>query len=263
MSFRVVLVSTSAKLDLKLNHLVIRNENIVKIPISEIAVLIIESTATSATSAVLCELVKNKVKVIFCDEKRNPITQFMQGLEGIENDHAFFIGDKEINPKKDMEIITDFFSLDINQTKNLTKLYNYIKSDLINEEKYQETTGLTMKMLDYINTLISDIDFKLIYEDDIDLVHILKMVNLKFYYEESTLVEKLIDYLKIMNGFFGKKLFVLLNFKSTFSDSEQLELYKFLQYNKIEIFLIESIMPSNKLESEQYRIIDEDLCVIY
>ena len=75
MSFRVVRVSSSSKLDLKMNHLVIRNEQTIKVCISEIAVLIIESTAIAVTSALLCELIKNKVKVIFCDEKRNPISE--------------------------------------------------------------------------------------------------------------------------------------------------------------------------------------------
>lgn len=77
MSFRVVVISTSAKLDLKLNHLVVRNDTITKILISEIAVLLLESTATSITSALLCELVRNKVKIIFCDEKRNPISELL------------------------------------------------------------------------------------------------------------------------------------------------------------------------------------------
>lgn len=75
MSFRVVVISSSAKLDLKTSYLVVRNEMITKIALSEIAVLVVESTATSVTTALLAELVKNKIKVIFCDEKRNPISE--------------------------------------------------------------------------------------------------------------------------------------------------------------------------------------------
>lgn len=75
MSFRVVLISSSAKLDLKTNYLVIRTNEVQKIALSEIAVLVVESTATSATTALLAELVKCKIKVIFCDEKRNPISE--------------------------------------------------------------------------------------------------------------------------------------------------------------------------------------------
>lgn len=39
--------------------------------------LIIESTAVSMTSYLLNELVKNKIKVVFCDEKRNPSSELV------------------------------------------------------------------------------------------------------------------------------------------------------------------------------------------
>ncbi len=64
MSFRVVVISNSAKLDLKLKHLVVRNDKLTKFPISEVAVLMLESTAISITCALMCELVKQKVKQI-------------------------------------------------------------------------------------------------------------------------------------------------------------------------------------------------------
>jgi CRISPR-associated endonuclease Cas1 subtype II len=39
--------------------------------------LIVETTAVSITAALLCELTKKKVKVIFCDEKRNPSSELI------------------------------------------------------------------------------------------------------------------------------------------------------------------------------------------
>lgn len=77
MSWRTVVISSSAKLDYQLGFLVVRKEEIVKIHISEIAMLIIESTAVSLTAALLAELMKKKVKVIFCDEKRNPSSELI------------------------------------------------------------------------------------------------------------------------------------------------------------------------------------------
>ncbi|MEG0895250.1 MAG: CRISPR-associated endonuclease Cas1, partial [Oscillospiraceae bacterium] len=73
MSWRIVEISKRAKLDLKLNYLVIRESEVVKIHLSEISTLIIENTSVSLTAALLVELCKRKIKVIFCDEKRNPI----------------------------------------------------------------------------------------------------------------------------------------------------------------------------------------------
>ena len=73
MSWRTVVITKTSKLDYSLGHLVVRDvENTTKIHISEISVLVIESTSVSVTAALLNELVKKKVAVIFCDEKHNP-----------------------------------------------------------------------------------------------------------------------------------------------------------------------------------------------
>lgn len=72
MSFRTVVVKKRSKLDLNLNYLVCRNDEETKVFIPEISVLILESTAISLTTALISELVKNNVKIIFCDEKHNP-----------------------------------------------------------------------------------------------------------------------------------------------------------------------------------------------
>ena len=77
MSWRTVVISKNAKLDYQLGYLVVRNQDVVKIHINEIAVLIIETTSVSLTAALLCELTKKKVKIIFCDEKRNPSSELI------------------------------------------------------------------------------------------------------------------------------------------------------------------------------------------
>lgn len=77
MSWRTVVVSSSAKLDYQLGYLVVRREDTVKIHLSEISMLVLESTAVSLTVALLSELTKRKVKVIFCDEKRNPSSELI------------------------------------------------------------------------------------------------------------------------------------------------------------------------------------------
>lgn len=77
MSWRTVVVSNSAKLDYQLGFLVVRREDVVKIHMSEISILIIETTAVSLTAALLSELTKRKIKVIFCDEKRNPSSELI------------------------------------------------------------------------------------------------------------------------------------------------------------------------------------------
>lgn len=62
MTWRIVEITSSSKLEYRLNYLVVRNtEGTRKVYIPEIAVLIIESTAVSITAALLCELIKRKI----------------------------------------------------------------------------------------------------------------------------------------------------------------------------------------------------------
>lgn len=77
MSWRVVVVSRSAKLDYQMGYMVVRQEETTKIFLNEISTVIIETTAVSITGTLMSELMKNKIKVIFCDEKRNPSSELI------------------------------------------------------------------------------------------------------------------------------------------------------------------------------------------
>ena len=71
--WRVIVVTGRSKLDLRYNSISIRRDNGTDfIHIGEVNTLILETTTISITAALMCELIKQKVKVIFCDEKSNP-----------------------------------------------------------------------------------------------------------------------------------------------------------------------------------------------
>ncbi len=78
MSWRTVVIKSRAKLDYKMEYLVVRTEQSTsRIHLGEIAVLMIESTAVSLTAYLLSELCRHKVKVIFCDEKYDPQSELI------------------------------------------------------------------------------------------------------------------------------------------------------------------------------------------
>ena len=77
MGFRTVIIKNRAKLEVRLNSLIVRGEQEKKIFLDEINTLIIQSTAVSLTASLLCELMKRNIKVIFCDEKHNPQSELL------------------------------------------------------------------------------------------------------------------------------------------------------------------------------------------
>ncbi len=77
MSWRTIVISNQCKLSYKNNHLLIRNEKLEMIHLSEINTIVIDTTQVSITSYLLTELMNNKIKIIFCDEKRSPIGEMV------------------------------------------------------------------------------------------------------------------------------------------------------------------------------------------
>lgn len=77
MSWRTVVISNCCKLDLSMGYMVIRGEETMRVFLDELAVLIIENCAVSLTGCLLSALTAKNVKVIFCDEKRNPSSELV------------------------------------------------------------------------------------------------------------------------------------------------------------------------------------------
>jgi len=75
MSWRIVVITTRCKLDLKMGAMVIRGEDTKRIFLDEIALLMIENPAVSLTGCLLEALVEKKIRVIFCDRKRSPMAE--------------------------------------------------------------------------------------------------------------------------------------------------------------------------------------------
>lgn len=146
MSWRTVVISSSAKLDYQMGYMIIRRTDTLKIHLSEVEILLIESTAVSLTAALLNELTKKKIKVIFCDEKRNPSSELI-GYYGSHDTSAKIrsqiVWDETIRKAVWTEIVTEKIR---KQAEHLTywerteadMLYGYIEEvqfgDVTNRE---------------------------------------------------------------------------------------------------------------------------------
>ncbi|MBP2629427.1 MAG: CRISPR-associated protein, Cas1 family [Firmicutes bacterium] len=145
MSWRIVVISRRAKLDLKLNYLVVRGDTTTKIYLSEISTLLIESTAVSMTACLMSELIKRKIKVIFCDEQRNPTAEVVAYYGSHDSSSKF---KKQISWNEDIksEIWTEIVIEKIRKQREfLVEIRRKNESDLLgeylNEIKFRDETN--------------------------------------------------------------------------------------------------------------------------
>ena len=131
MTWRTVVISERAKLEFRMNYIVIRKiDHTVKVFLDEISVLLVESTAVSLTTALLTELMKRKIKVIFCDYQRNPNSELISyyGSHDTSNKVKRQIGwSKSFQQILWAEIIRE----KINKQAKVLKKYNKKQSNLL------------------------------------------------------------------------------------------------------------------------------------
>lgn len=77
MGFRTLVITKRAKLNLTMGFLEIRGETTLKVFLDDIDILVIDNQAVSMTAALVTELIKKKIKIIFCDDKRNPQSEII------------------------------------------------------------------------------------------------------------------------------------------------------------------------------------------
>ena len=142
MSWRTIVISSSAKLDYKLDYLVVRQEEITKIHLSEISILLIENTAVSITAALLNELIKRKIKVIFCDEKRNPSSELVS-YYGCHDSSAKIRNQIRWNDEIKELIWSEIVSEKIRNQRNILKYFNKKEYFMLDEYLSQIEIGDT------------------------------------------------------------------------------------------------------------------------
>lgn len=76
MGWRTVWITTNCKLSVQENHMLIKTiSDTKKIHLSEIDTIIVDNLESAITTHLLFELVKNKIKIIFTDNKKQPCSE--------------------------------------------------------------------------------------------------------------------------------------------------------------------------------------------
>lgn len=131
MSWRVVVIPKRAKLDYQMGCMTVRSDTTTQIYLGEISVVLIESTAVSITTSLLAELSKKKIKVIFCDEKRNPSSELIAYYGSHDTSNKVR---KQIQWSKNIKeaIWTEIVTEKIRKQKELLEYLGKEESELLN-----------------------------------------------------------------------------------------------------------------------------------
>ena len=101
-----------------------------------------------------------------------------------------------------------------------------------------------------------------VYNLDLDWNTLFKLYDVKVQFEEGKLVDKLIQYIKMLAELLGIKVVFLLNMSTFLTKYELQELCKSAQYEKVNLVLLEQRELELTDVKNRSHIIDCDRCLI-
>lgn len=210
------------------------------------------------------EIVENTIYTLVFENKkyyRENIKELISQHKGNEGNFIYSNDNNEISFEKSSYIITDIFNIEINSKKILTKIYNSLSKQIIDDTvEYNE---LTTHIRAYFEKLIFNSPFEVEQGEEIDINSFLKLGDFRIHIEEDDILEKFIKFLKVLVQLFGINIIFIVGLHNVFTDEEIKEIYKEVCVNKISIINIEYRQFDN-LSDENYiekvYIFDKDNC---
>lgn len=182
--------------------------------------------------------------------------------EDIDNKYFLIIDDnnKQQNNDDYIEFIPSIFLLNFNSKKNLTIINKQIKNQY--KTRIKETIEIIYTyLLDLQKNICIDFDIELISNIDLIEDDILKLINFEIKDKYDSILDKIINYMKIINQLRKIKIFIFLNLSVYLNKEEIKLLLKESKYYDFKIILIENNEEIIDLFDTK-RILDEDLCLI-
>ena len=189
------------------------------------------------------------------------LTEIEAQSNGAEGKFILSENEKILNWSKCATVIFNPIALSTNDKKVISKIYGELQEIAISENCYIKTKEIISMLQQYLLELEYHFDLNLSINDDVDLQGLFKLFGIKVAEDSPSLFEQLLQYIKIQNLLLGKKLVIIVNVRSFFTEEQLSELFAFTIYNEIGLLLIESFQKDFTNSTKKY-IIDKDKCEI-
>lgn len=189
------------------------------------------------------------------------VCEFNDQYNGLEGNWILSELDKEYQLDKYASLVLDPISLSINNRTVINKLYSDVEKHTLSSEKILSLNAFNQEVNRFIEEIVNEFDYDVSFDSEFDIKSVLKFANVRFNDESDTLLEKLINYVKICSSLMRTKLFIFINLKAFLNDKDLEYLYTQIYYLKSNVLLIESF-DKQRLLCEDYAIVDKDYCLI-
>lgn len=187
---------------------------------------------------------------------------YVQGLYDAvtEGERGFVLSEdgKDLRIGEEMEFIGQLVPFDLNSKTLTAALLRRLEKIALLPENRLESSRLVAEVVNYVNQLSMEVSHEIECENETIGV-LLKAASPRFVDDDTSLPNRVLDYMRLMRDFAGRHIFVFINARSYLSDKELSEIFDIALAEKLRVLLIDSSAKS-PLPTEDRLLVDDDLC---
>jgi len=193
-------------------------------------------------------------------EYRNIIRDLAIQIETNRGEFVLSEDNEGLDFSKNCELLTDMFSVNLNDKRILTKIQKEIIEEYMGTDDFYQTV---IALNNFGNKIVNDSEYSLSFNSNLALSDIVKTLSLTVSLEEnSSLLECITEYFALCKKLLEKQLFITVGFKDFMLKEEFNEFKKMIEYKKIRLLMIERYLHEGLDDRDALIIIDKDLCVL-
>ena len=157
-----------------------------------------------------------------------------------------------------MKITVQFAPFELNRKSLLTKLYSALEHKALLAENYTQTGNLLVEIERFMLYLSEELPFDVNCQR-LTVGSIIKAVSPEIDDTDKSALEKIFSYMEFVRELDRDRLFIMVNMRSYFHDSEMEAFTESASLHGFRVLLLESTSQS-KLKNTQRYTVDGDLC---
>lgn len=209
------------------------------------------------------EFHENEVQLVISERPETfskIVYDFQQQIQGKDSRIILSKDNQILAMEQQAELIVNPFDIEMNKRKILGKLYQEMK-EISDEDYYVEAGKVHTEIVRYLDNISLKLPYPIRFNTEMNVLNLFKLYDLRLEEEQESLLQRMIDYLKLLCLLCGVKLLILVNIKNYFNEFQLMELYKTAFYYKIDLLLIEAVQRDG-LQHEHTIVFDRHDCVI-
>lgn len=200
-----------------------------------------------------------------CIENPAMFRSFTENLwnqaNGIDGEICLSNGDKSLKLNKDCGIVFNPYSVDVNEKKIISHIYSEIQ-EIVNQDYFDKRNEINSNIVSMLDKIDDRLPYSLGYSLELDVTQLLKMYGVKVEMQDTALIDRVVNYIKLSHQVLGTAVFVFVHFKDYYTAEELSRFIEMVKYEQISVLMVENVVDLEETSGEKWWIVDRDLCII-